>query len=400
MRRVLGFTIAVVAVAAPSIAFAQSTQPQQPGTPVYREWMPQPTPIGGDPPATTPATPGTSGTSGTGTSGNGQNGSREAGSGQSGSGSSTSTTTVKVGEGGAAAGAEGGDKPGEGETFEKEKEGKTKIFADVMFGFGVEPVVNQTIVGPYVTSESRERGAARFVTQSFLVGGSYEVSHGLRIGAMLPMGTGSFYPGDQRRGGAVIGNLVLGGEYEKELGRNLDGYLGLDVALPTASGDELLTQEELNRGFHVNQQQLDKFALNKAMSDSRGREDTAAFTAKHLGVVPKLGAVWRAGARLEIEPYVKYESLFGTGSNSEYEGAIVVAARGTYRITKQFDGTVRVWTNIPVAGDDKAVAVAEPQLRYRMKGFTPLVGVVLPFVGTQLTDPYVIGVRAAIAGNF
>src|SRR4051812_6795074 len=158
MRSVLGFAVAVVALAVPSIAFAQAATQPQPGTPVYREWMPAPTPIGGDPPATTPAKPGT-GTSGTGTGAAGATGNGEAGSGSGAPGSSSTTTTVKVGEGGAAgaagaAGAEGADKPGDGEAFEKEKEGRTRVFLDVMFGFGVTPVVNQTIVGPYVTSES------------------------------------------------------------------------------------------------------------------------------------------------------------------------------------------------------------------------------------------------------
>ncbi len=358
MRTALGLSAAVVALSLSSSAFAQSSTPPAPvmPVPVYKDWMPGATPINGSSASA------------------------------SGSVSDPSSPPPQA------------DKPAEGATHEEEGDDRWHVSLDAVFGFGATPVVNQRLIGPLITQESRTLGTARFATQSLNLGLSYEVVRDLRIGILLPLGTGSLYPADTR-GGAIVGNLVIGGEYELHLRKGLDGYGGLDVALPTASGEELPTSEELASGSHVNQNEHDRFSLAKAMSDSRGREDTAAFAPKHLGLVPKIGAIWKARERVEIEPYLKYESLHATGTNSSYEGAFVIAARGTYRFHERVDATLRIWTNIPTAGADTAVAVAEPQLRGHFGGFMPILGVVLPVAG-ELTNPYVIGVRATVAARF
>jgi hypothetical protein len=182
------------------------------------------------------------------------------------------------------------------------------------------------------------------------------------------------------------------------LRRNLELAAGLDVAFPTAGGDELPKESELAKIGHLDQTAMDRFALQHALSDSRGREDTAAFAPKHLGLVPKVAALWRAD-KLEVEPYVKYESLHATGTNASYEGALVAAVRGTYRFHSKLDGTLRVWTNLPVAGDDSAVAVVEPQIRGHFGAVMPILGFVVPFAG-ELTDPNAVGIRAALAARF
>jgi hypothetical protein len=135
------------------------------------------------------------------------------------------------------------------------------------------------------------------------------------------------------------------------------------------------------------------------MSDSRGREDTAAFATNHFGIVPKVGALYKGMEKVELEGYVKYESLHATASDASYEGAVVVLARGSYRFHKYADATLRAWTNIAVAGPDSAVVLVEPQVRFHFGAIMPIVGVVLPVAG-ELTDPYVIGARASIAANF
>ena len=348
MRAVLCLAVALGALSVSSAAFAQA-QP----VPVDKRWMPPPTPID----------------------------------------ASQSQTPAP------ASGSPEADKPAEAGAAEKEEEGRWNVSLDAVLGFGGTPVVNQKIIGPLITQESRTLSTSRFVTQSFNPGLSYEVVHNLRIGVMVPLGAGSLYPPGDTRGGTVIGNVVIGGEYEARLSERLKAYGGFDVALPTASGSELPTPDELARDFHLNQSEHDRFSLLHAMSDSRGREDTAAFAPKHLGLVPKVGVVWRVGTKVEIEPYAKYESLHATGTNSSYEGAIVVAARLTYRLDTHVDATLRAWTNIPTAGPDSAVAVAEPQLRGHFGGFMPILGVVLPFAG-ELTNPYVIGVRLTLAARF
>ena len=351
MRVLLGLSVAVVALSIPCSAFAQGAQP----VPVYKDWMPPPSQIDA-------------------------------------SGSAAGSASGSA--------APQADRPAEEAPLHEEKEGDDRwhVLVDAVFGFGGTPVVNQRVVGPLITQESRTRSNARFATQSLNLGLSYEVVRNLRIGALLPLGAGQLFP-EATRGGAIVGNLAIGGEYEMHLRRGLEVYGGLDVALPTASGDELPSAEELAAGGHIKQNEHDRFSLAHAMSDSRGREDTAAFASKHLGLVPKVGAVWKAREKVEIEPYVKYESLHATGTNSSYEGAFVIAARGTYRFHDHLDATLRVWTNIPTAGPDSAVAIAEPQLRGHFGGFMPIIGVVLPIAG-ELTDPYVIGVRAMIAARF
>jgi hypothetical protein len=290
------------------------------------------------------------------------------------------------------------DRPADSEKPHDVEEDRWRAGFDVVFGFGATPVLSQRIVGPLLTQESRTAETARFQTTSVNLGLSYEVISNLRIGALLPLGAGSLIP-NETRGSTVVGNFTLGGEYEAHARQNLVLSLGLDVALPTASGNELPDARSASTLGHVDQTALDRRSLLQAMSDSRGREDTAAFATNHLGLVPKVGVLYTGMEKLELEGYAKYESLHATKSESEYEGAIVVAARASYRLGKHADATLRAWTNIAVAGPDATVFIVEPQARFHFGAVMPIVGVVLPVAG-ELTDPYNIGVRASLAANF
>jgi hypothetical protein len=270
---------------------------------------------------------------------------------------------------------------------------------DLVFGFGRTSIVSQKVVGPLVTQESRTAEAARYATQSVNLAFAYEIIHGLEIGLMVPLGTGSVYPGSVTRGSTTIGNVAVGGEYGYHVRPDLELKGGLDVALPTAQGTELPTPDDLAALGHLDQTTYDRFSLQRAIADSRGREDTAAYAPKHLGLVPKVALSWTGVNKLEIEPYLKYESLHGLGSDTSYEGALVIAARGTYRFHKFVDGTLRIWTNIPTAGPDSAVAIVEPEVRGHFGAFVPVVGVIIPFAG-ELTSPGAVGARLALAARF
>jgi len=290
------------------------------------------------------------------------------------------------------------DRPSESDKPHSAEEERWRASLDAVFGFGATPVLSQRIVGPLLSQESRTAETARFQTTSINLGLSYEVISNLRVGALLPLGAGSLIP-NETRGSTVVGNFTLGGEYEVHARKNLVLSLGLDVALPTASGNELPDPSTVSTLGHVNQTSFDRRSLLQAMSDSRGREDTAAFATDHLGIVPKVGALYTGMEKLELEGYVKYESLHSTASEGSYEGAVVVAARGSYRLGKYADATLRAWTNIAVAGPDSAVVLVEPQARFHLGALMPIIGVVLPVAG-ELTDPYDIGVRASLAANF
>jgi hypothetical protein len=289
------------------------------------------------------------------------------------------------------------------ETPPEPKEGGDERFSatvDTVIGFGVTPTVNQKIVGPTIFNETRSTGNSRFVAGSMNLGLGYKLNERIRFGAILPLGVGQLYPGEDTRGTTTNGNLALGGEYSVAMKKGLELSGGLDVALPTASGDELPDNAFLANSGHVDQTGYDRFSLNKAFSASRGREDTALFAPKHLGLVPKVDVIYKGISKLELEAYVKYESLHATGTNVDYEGALVVLGRGSYLLNKYIDGTVRLWTNVPVAGPDSTVVVAEPQIRGHFGAVMPLVGVVLPIVGDDLVSPYTVGVRAAVAARF
>ena len=275
---------------------------------------------------------------------------------------------------------------------------KWRATVDVVAGFGATPIVSQKVVGPLASQERRTLGTSRFATQSLNLALAYDVTEALKVYAMLPLGTGGLYSTDTR-GSTIIGNVSVGAQLGRRIGKALEVAGALDVALPTATGDELPTRDDLARSGHVDQSAYDRFSVQKAISASRGREDTASYAPKHLGLVPRVGVVWTGVEHLELEGFAKYTSLHATGTNSSYEGSVVVGARGSYRFHKHVDGTLRLWTNIPVAGDDSAIAAAEPQVRGHFGSVMPIVGVILPIAG-ELTDPYAIGVRLALAGTF
>ena len=297
-----------------------------------------------------------------------------------------------------ASGPEAADRPSESSMPHHEEEDRWRATLDAVFGFGATPVLSQRIVGPFLSQEGRTAETARFQTTSINLGLSYEVVSHLRVGALLPLGAGSLIP-NETRGSTVVGNFTLGAEYEGHVRKNVVVFAGLDLALPTASGKELPEARDVSTLGHVDQTSLDRRSLLRAMSDSRGREDTAAFATGHLGIVPKVGAVYNGMEKVELEGYIKYMSLHATASEGSYEGAVVVAARGSYRFYKYADATLRAWTNIAVAGPDAAVLIVEPQVRFHFGAVMPIVGVVLPVAG-ELTDPYDLGVRASLAANF
>ena len=300
-----------------------------------------------------------------------------------------------------------GDKSGAGQPREAPAQAPTQeeerftVSIDTVIGFGATPVVNQRLVGPLVYDESRTTGSSRYTSGSFNFGLDFKLDEHIHFGALLPLGVGSVEAFDDTRGSSTVGNLSLGGQYGLSLRDDLRLAGGFVVALPTASGSDSLPDDNyLATSGHVDQTSYDRYSLNKAAEQSRGREDTASYAPKHLGLVPKVDVLYTGIQRVELEGYVKYESLHATGTNASYEGDFVILARGTYQFSRYVDGTLRVWTNIPTAGPDSAVAAAEPQIRGHVGWLTPLAGVILPIAGPNLTSPYNVGVRLAVAGRF
>lgn len=296
------------------------------------------------------------------------------------------------------------DRPAEPSKPTESSEERWRAILDAVFGFGATPVVSQRIAGPLITEERRSAESARFATSSINLGLAYDIRKELQAAAMLPIGFGYLSPDNsafpnETRGSTILGNFTLGAAYKIRPTKNISVFGRLDVALPTASGDQLPDAARVSTLGHIDQKQFDRRSLLQAMTDSRGREDTASFASNHLGLVPKVAVAWTGMEKVEVDGYVKYQSLHATASQASYEGSFVVAARGSYRFHGNADATLRAWTNLPTAGADSAVAALEPQLRGHFGSFHPMVGVILPFAG-ELTNPYAIGVRATLAAQF
>jgi hypothetical protein len=244
-------------------------------------------------------------------------------------------------------------------------------------------------------------GPGRITTESFIVGGEYEITHNIGVGARMPLSFGSFTPpGQSSRGTTALGSLELEGAYTLHLNDQMKLIYALGVSLPTAQGDEVPTQEELDKiQGPIDQNNYDRFALNRAASSSRAFEESALFEPKRLGFIPKVMFDYNAN-KIMVQPYLKMENLISTigGVQHSYIGELILGTFLGYRVHEYFDTGVRVWTNVPFSGGGDTVAAVEPQVRGHFGPVMPIVGGIIPFAG--LTDPQYGGVRLAVAARF
>ncbi len=309
--------------------------------------------------------------------------------------------------------AGGTDPVGREAHAEHEQSGKeadthpVKFALDLVLGFGKTGVANQDLPGPLgAVNPSNSVGQAKATSESFIIGGAVQLGH-FELGARLPLTLGSLDPstGEQSRGTSALGNFEVEGQYEHEFNDHTYGTFGLGVALPTAQGTEVpANANQLNADAtgRIDQTSYDRYSLNQAAAASRGWEENELFAPNRLGIIPRIGVGTHLVSGLTLEGYVKLENLIDTSGNAEhgYVAELVPGARIAYRAAAHFEPGLRVWANVALAGsDENAVAVAEPELRFPFHDFTPTLGVVLPFAG-PLTDPYFVGVRAAVAAQF
>ena len=297
------------------------------------------------------------------------------------------------------------EKSEKGEHAEGEEEEKRLTMSvDFVLGFGKTDVLTQKLPGSFATVPENTVGPSKMTTESFILAANYEVAKHFGIGVRLPFSFGTFeVDGGAARGTSALGNIELEAEYEHSLNKDLALVFALGVALPTAQGDEVPSEEEAKAlGIGADLNAYDRFALNKAVAGSRGYEDNALYEPKHLGIIPKIALDWHASPKLTVQPYVKLENLLATtkGQPSSYVGELVFGARAGYRVSEGFEPGLRIWANAPLTGADfKTVAVVEPEIRMHYENLTPMIGVIIPFAGT-LTDPMFVGVRLGLSGKF
>jgi hypothetical protein len=289
------------------------------------------------------------------------------------------------------------------ETEDPEKAARLHVWADNVFGYGKTPVITTAPIRLGASEKVHSLESVRFSSQNYDLGVSYEFINDLAIGIELPVTHITYDSALESRSVWAVGNVELNAEYVRVIARHVVLVPSLEVALPTAQGEEEPTKAEVDAepGKARDLTTLDRFSAQRAAAAARGWEENHLFAPHRFGVVPRIGLLFELG-KLEIEPYAKMGALFSTRS-APFEGDVVLAIRGAYRIHKLLDAGVRVWTNIPVGGrlpeDESPVGVAEPQVRGHFGAFLPVVGVVLPFAG-PLTHPENVGLRIALAAHF
>jgi hypothetical protein len=299
-------------------------------------------------------------------------------------------------------GAEG-ETPG-GENEEEKNEERFSAGLDLVLGWGRVPfaVENPPQSGSGQPTYTRSDQVPSDV-QSLLLGASLEVAEHVGVGVRIPFTFASFSPdGSSSRGAQSSGNVELEGEYARGVLRGLKLFGSLGVALPTAAGTEIPDELSGASPVTVNAPSYDRYSLSQAASAARGSEDSALFDPHRLGIVPKLGAVYRIRS-FTFEPYVKIENLFATTSlSSGYVGELVGALRVGYKVRREFEFALKGWVNVGFAGspDERQTAVAlEPQLVLRFGPIRPYAGVVVPLAGPPHDEGF-FGVRLGAGAAF
>jgi hypothetical protein len=294
---------------------------------------------------------------------------------------------------------------GEAAHQEGEEETRFRVLLDLTLGWGKVPFAVQNLPAngnPAITYSRADQTQSN--VQSLLLGGSVEVAKHVEVGLRVPITFAGFSPdGSSARSTTDVGNVELEGEYERPLGRGIIVTGALGVALPTAQGDAIPPDLNQATAQSVNQSALDRWSLSRAAAFARGYEDNALFEPNRLGIIPKVGALYRFRG-LSVEPYVKLENLVGTSKalDASYVGELVAALRVGYWIHKEFELAARGWVNVGYSGtnEDKTTAVAlEPELVLRFGPVRPFAGVVLPVAGPPKDNSFV-GVRVGMAGTF
>jgi hypothetical protein len=282
---------------------------------------------------------------------------------------------------------------------EKEIEAEFTLGFDMVLGFGKSETITQNAGAPNDFTYATAR--AQTTVESFLLSAGWEATHHLAFGVRLPLTHGTlFAPQADSRDVFAVGNLEVGGEWRFDLSEQLALFAELGVAIPTAQGSELPAAKDIDNN-NFSQETYDRHSINSFAAAARGWEDNALYETDHLGIIPKLKLEYHKD-RIELEPYVKYESLIGTKDNldRQYIGELVAGARFGVRVHDHVSVGVRAWTNIPIHNEAgvETVGVAEPEIRLHFGPIMPYAGVILPFAG-PLDSPYTVGARFGITGR-
>jgi hypothetical protein len=288
---------------------------------------------------------------------------------------------------------------------EEEAEPKGKVDVEVVVGAGQVDALNANPGSTQLNGQLRyQRDLTPVTAAGIVVSGQYEVSRGFALGLRLPVAIAQLRPPDDSpRTSANLGNIEVEAEYEKELSRHATIFVGGHVAVPTASGSELPTNTTLaGNQAGIDPVAADGYAINKAVSNAYGDENTALWLAGYLGLVPVVGMKLRFG-RLRIEPYVKVESMFSVRPDAQERAIVELVAGGRVAVTiiEHLDLAVRAWGGFTLTDHegDLNIGVVEPEVRVGGERWRVTAGVLIPFAG-ELASPQWIAGRLTVTVAF
>jgi hypothetical protein len=241
-----------------------------------------------------------------------------------------------------------------------------------------------------------ERAPTDVIATGLVASALYDFTPHFALGMRLPLAIAELRPeGDATRSTANLGNVELEAEVKTEPSKGVELFAGAGVALPTSSGDELPTEQELaGSQAGIDPIAADKYAVNKAVASAYGYEQNAMWFAGYLGVVPVVGAKLRFG-RLRVEPYAKSEMMFSVRHVAQERAIVEVAVGGRAAVTvvPWLDVGLRAWASLTLTDHegDPNVGVIEPELRVGRERWRVTAGLLVPFAGELATSGWISG---------
>jgi hypothetical protein len=277
-----------------------------------------------------------------------------------------------------------------------------------------EPILEYTVdlalgaatfdaLSPAATENSQTFERRSFFVASLLLGAEHSFG-ALTLGVRIPVLMGTMLASDTAASSGVtaplLGNLEVEANYRWALSEHWSLDATLEVAAPTAMGEELPVEGEAL--VELNHPAILRGELLRAAEFSRGSLDTTLFEPAHVGLIPKLAVEFHAG-NFRLRPQVKVETLISTKANAAEPVILelVAGVRASYTFAHVVEPTLYVWTNLTLTDHverDVNVVLVEPGVRFFAGRVRPSLSVVVPVYGRLLTDA-AFSVRVGLVGE-
>jgi hypothetical protein len=291
---------------------------------------------------------------------------------------------------------------------EKEEEAEWEVTGDFVVGSTTTDIVTAGPPGRREGTPENTLDSSRVTVLSFLIGLEHPITERVTVGARIPFMDGNITSRNgllgARNGIFIAGNLELGATYKLPIGsHHLE--LTMELGLPTGSGVEQPSKEEIEaeptKTYQYNR--IDKAAVMRATSWSRGQLDSGLYEPGRIGITPKIVLPLDFG-KLAVRPMVKVENLIDvTGdAGQSYVGEIVGGVRVGYRVHEMVEPGLSAWANILYTKaeiNDPSVIVLNPYVRFHLGHVKPYVGAILPVFG-HLVDDKAYGINAGAVAEF